>query len=165
MRRAAFAIVAIVCISKTAHAEDGDPGSTHRLQYTTEPLRLALTREPFQFMGRMPGCERSEEPPVDRWLTKDLSPHLHFLGIIRSGCGMETGGGGGLAYSIEVKPNFFVVASIGAWLTPRIEGVRDHRLDPVARLDFIWAMKDGRSFNLGLFASKTTFGLGFGFVF
>jgi hypothetical protein len=63
-----------------------------------------------------------------------------------------------------VKPSFFVVASIGAWLTPRIEGVRDQRLDPVARLDLVWARKDGRSFNLGLFAAGTTIGLGFGFV-
>jgi len=158
---------AIVSMTSVARAEDGHAGSTNRIQYTTEPLRLALTRDSFQFMGRMPGCE-SSEAPVDRWLAKDLSalsPHLHFLGIVRSGCGMETGGGGGFAYSVEVKPNFFVIASIGTWLTPPIKGTRDLDLNYVGRLDFIWAKKDGRSFNLGFFASSTTMGVGFGFVF
>ena len=142
---------------------DADADTTNRIVITTEPLRLSLTRD-FQFAQRMPGCEHMEEPPKDRWLTRELAPHLHFLGAIRSGCGMEASGGAGVAYSIEVKPSFFVVASIGAWLTPRIEGIRDHRLDPALRLDLVWARKDGGSFNLGLFASSTTIGLGFGFV-
>lgn len=142
---------------------DADADTTNRIVITTEPIRLSLTRD-FQLAGRMPGCERMEQPPKDRWLTKELAPRLHFLGAIRSGCGMEAGGGAGLAYSIEVKPHFFVVASIGAWLTPGIEGVRDHRIDPTARLDFVWAKKDGTALNVGLFASRTMIGLGFGFV-
>lgn len=84
---------------------------------------------------------------------------------MRSGCGLETGGGGGLAYSVEVKPDVYFVASIGMWLTPPIEGVRDMRVDPVARLDLVFPRKDGRSFNLGLFAPRTTLGIGFGFGF
>ena len=142
---------------------DADTDTTNRIVITTEPIRLSLTRE-FQFTGRMPGCERMEEPPKDRWLTRELAPRLHFLGAIRSGCGMETGGGVGIAYTIEVKPNFFVVPSVGMWVTPEINGVRERNVDLVGRLDLIWTKKDGRSFNLGLFASKTTIGLGFGFV-
>jgi hypothetical protein len=143
---------------------DADGETINRIEYTTEPLRLALTRDRFQFMGRMPGCERMEEAPQDRWLTRELAPHLHFLGVIRSGCGTETGGGGGLAYTIEVKPQLFVVASIGAWLTPEIHGIRDRDVTYVGRLDLIWARKDGTSFNLGLYASSTTLGVGFGFT-
>jgi hypothetical protein len=143
---------------------DADGDTINRIEYTTEPLRLALTRDQFQFMGRMPGCERMEESPKDRWLTKELAPHLHFLAVIRSGCGTETGGGGGFTYTIEVKPSFFVVASIGAWLTPEIHGVRDRNTDYVGRLELIWARKDGGSINLGLFASSTTIGVGFGFT-
>lgn len=142
---------------------DADAETVNRIHFATEPIRLSMSRE-FQFMGRMPGCERMEEPPKDRFLTKELAPHLHFLGVVRSGCGLETGGGGALAYTTEVKKDFFVVASVGAWLTPRIDGVRENRIDPVARLDFIWLKKDARSFNLGVFASSTMIGLGFGFV-
>jgi hypothetical protein len=143
---------------------DADADTTNRIHFTTEPLRLALTREQFQFAERMPGCERMERAPEERWLTRELAPHLRFLGSIRSGCGTETGGGAGLSYTIEVKRDFFVVASIGAWLTPRIGGVRENRVDPVARLDLVWRMRDGSAFNFGLFASNTTIGIGFGFV-
>lgn len=143
---------------------DADSEPLNRIHFTTEPLRLGLTREQFQFNGRMPGCENMERPPEDRWLTKELAPHLRFLAVVRSGCGTETGGGGGLTYTVEVKPNFYVVASIGAWLTPEIHGVRDRDVNYVGRLELVWARKDGTAFNLGLFASSTTIGLGFGFV-
>jgi hypothetical protein len=140
---------------------DADADTVNRIEWTTTPLRLSLSRD-FQFAQRMPGCESMEEPPKDRFLTRELAPHLKFLGAIRSGCGMEASGGAGVAYRIEVKRDFFVVASIGAWLTPRIEGVRETRIDPLARLDLVWLTKGGRAWNLGLFASNTTFGLGFG---
>jgi hypothetical protein len=156
--------LALLLASGHAQAEDAGPEATHRLEYTTEPLRLGLTRDAFSFKDRMPGCERVDGPE-DNWLTRELAPHLHFLAIVRNGCGMETGGGGGLTYSAEIRPNVFFVTSIGAWLTPPIDSTRQMRLDPLLRLDLVFPFEGGRAVNIGLFATSTSLGLGFGGVF
>ena len=71
--------------------------------------------------GNKPLCDAAFSPEAtitgveqERWLTRELAPRLRFLGAIRSGCGMETGGGVGLTSGYQAAAQRAFLGSANA---------------------------------------------------
>jgi hypothetical protein len=157
--------LAVVCLAAPARAEDPDPHDARtNKDPIVEPLRLGVLRSAYPFIGHLAGCERAGTPE-DRSLVREVLPNLKVLAMMRSGCGLETGGGGGLVYTVPITSTVSLVAGFGLYLRPPVNGVREPTFHRAFRLDVVFRLAQGRSLNLGLFGDDHTIGVGFGLAF
>jgi hypothetical protein len=125
----------------------------------TMPLRLSLTSTIFPLADGFANCATREEAsgnstasgaPIQRFQFVRVLPHLVLDGFSSAGCPIDGGIGGGVTYSVPLKPSLWLVASAGAYGVPAHDGVIPARTAAEVRIDLMKETSDGHVFHIGL---------------
>jgi hypothetical protein len=139
----------------------GEPtGSGSLAPWTASlPLRLSLqsTMFPLSMSGMFPNCESLEGPsgnsfqgiPVQRYTMLSLTPNLVLQGFSSAGCPVDGAIGGGITYSIPIRPSIWLVAGAGFYGVPAHDSLPARRRSDF-RVDLVKTTSDGRSMSVGV---------------
>jgi hypothetical protein len=129
------------------------------------PLRLSLQSGIAPIGGSFPNCESREDAagnsfhgvPLQRYALLQLAPRLVLHGFSSAGCPVDGAIGGGVTYSVPLRPSLWLVAGAGVY------GVPPHapfpaRLQSETRVDLLKELDGGRSLSVGIGRRGVSFG-------
>jgi len=122
------------------------------------PLRLSLTSGLFSQASAFSGCDSHADASgnsingfaVQRYSFIRLTPQLTLHGFSMTGCAVDAGLGGGLTYTIPLRPSWSLVASAGVYAQPNFGGGTSAFTTSAARVDLVKQLAWGRTLNVGL---------------
>ena len=129
------------------------------------PLRLSLQSGIFPMAGGFANCVSLEEPsgntvngfPVQRFASVRLTHALVLQGFSSAGCPVDGAIGGGLTYTVPLRPSLWLVASAGAYGVPAHPPI-PARVQNDARIDLTNQVSGGRTLSVGVGKRGFSFG-------
>ena len=121
------------------------------------PLRLSLQGQIHSVARGFPNCVSREEPSgntingfaVQRFASIRLTDALTLQGFSSAGCPVDGAIGGGVTYTVPLKPSLWVVASAGVYGVPAHLPLPAQQANDV-RLDLTKQLDDQRTMTLGV---------------
>jgi hypothetical protein len=121
----------------------GQPGTLSPFAAAT-PLRLSLASSLFPIGAALPACGPQEGStnsvngfPVQRYTFVPFGSRLVLSGFSTGGCPIDAAIGGGVTYTMPVRPDLFLVAGLGIYGPARYAPTlpqRDLRIDLVRKV-------------------------------
>lgn len=140
-----------------------------------EPLRLGLMSEVAPRSTTEPGCRDSLEmtgsltamgPGTPMQFTRAMplpfAPRLALVGFSRAGCPIDSAIGAGVTYVVPLRPSVFFVLSAGVLVQPPYD-TRPLTVVPQVRADVVFDRGEGRSWSVGVKATRAGGSPGFTF--
>ncbi|MGO8996243.1 MAG: hypothetical protein ACLQVI_23265 [Polyangiaceae bacterium] len=139
----------------------GEPTGTPPLSpwVASTPMRLSLQSAifPLSMSGMFPNCAQNEDPsgnslqgfPVQRYTFLQLTPNLTLHGFSSAGCPVDSAIGGGITYSVQIKPSIWLVAGAGVYSVPSHAGLPGRTRSDFG-IDLMKATHDGQSVSVGI---------------
>jgi hypothetical protein len=136
----------------------GEPsGGTLSPSMALVPLRLSLQSTIFPRASFYPNCASREDGsgnsfqgfPVQRFTMLALTPNLTLHGFSSAGCPVDGALGGGVTYSVPLRPSWWLVMGGGVYGTPSHAGLPGQRRTEI-RLDLMKAIDTTTSMSVGV---------------
>lgn len=145
----------------------GEPTGTAGLSpwVASTPLRLSLQGAIRPIAGGFSNCASLEEPsgntvngfPVQRFASIRLAPALVLQGFSSAGCPVDGALGGGLTYTISIRPSLSLVVGAGAYGVPA-HSPYPARVANDARIDLMKGVDGGGTLSIGIGKRGISFG-------
>jgi hypothetical protein len=147
--------------------QPGEPTGSGSLSpwVVSTPLRLSLQAPIFPMAGGFANCDTREEAAgntvsgfaVQRFTSLRVTPSLVFAGFSSAGCPVDGAMGGGLTYSVPLRPSLWLSASLGVYGVPAHDPL-PARVQSDARIDLTKDLHGGRTLSVGLGKHGLTIG-------
>jgi hypothetical protein len=130
------------------------------------PLRLSLQSGIFPMAGLFPNCATREDgsgnsfqgAPLQRYALLRLTPNLVLHGFSSAGCPIDGALGGGVTYTVPLRPSLWLVAGAGIYSTPAYGAALPARQQSDVRIDLMKETSGGRSLSVGVGKRGFSFG-------
>jgi hypothetical protein len=167
MKRLAFSTVLAVAMAQASFAPAQDPappggeptgqGAASAQYVLSTPLRLSLQSTLFPVASAFQGCASLTEAsgnsvhgfPVQRYSFVPLAPRLVLHGFSSVGCPVDGAMGGGITYSVPVRPTWSIVMAAGLYGSPFLQLLPRQQMTDL-RVDVVQRAENGRSYGFGV---------------